>query len=151
MTRQTAAALAATAHHEAGHAVAAILKGVRFAHVTIRPSEDAAGHVRFLTRARSVDQVHKRGIVALAGEAAQRRYNLRSVRGHHGAGDRQAVLAYALECSGSARQAEAMATLWAVQAEELVNARWSKVALIAALLLERVDLTQSECFGALNA
>ncbi len=145
MTRSTSAALVATAHHEAGHVIAAITQGIHFAHVTIRPSGDAAGHVRYLAHARSIGQVHKRGIVALAGEAAQRRHNPRSIRGHHGWGDRRAVVSYALDCTGSSRQAEAMAKLWTIQAEELIEHRWAMVSRIANLLLERQKMSESEC------
>lgn len=37
-----------TAHHEAGHAVAGAVLGHPFAYVTIRATDDAAGHVRGL-------------------------------------------------------------------------------------------------------
>lgn len=137
--------LAITAHHEAGHAVAAFFRGVRIKHVTILADQGSAGHVRFLGRpGRGVAQMHKRGVVALAGEAAQRRFSPCSVRRHHGAGDRGAVLAFALDCTGSTEQAELLARLWEVQARDLVELRWPSVQRVAAALLERETLDAGE-------
>jgi hypothetical protein len=73
--------IVATTYHEAGHVVAAFAYGIPVKHVFIMPDAEqgAAGHVR-LGRCRSVDAMHKQGIVALAGVAAQRRYSPRSIR-----------------------------------------------------------------------
>lgn len=137
-----ASVLSATAHHEAGHAVAAVLKKVPFKQVSVIEQADAAGHIAFLRPARSLVAMHARGMVAMAGEAAQRRYNPRSVRRHHGGSDRDHVLAYAMECSGSADEATLLAQLWVVQARNLVESRWATIARVAAELLNQSALTQ---------
>jgi hypothetical protein len=38
--------LQATAYHEAGHAVVALLLGLKFRHVTIEPDSDSLGHLK---------------------------------------------------------------------------------------------------------
>jgi len=147
--RPGANALAATAHHEAGHAVAAVVRKVPIQHVTIEADGDAAGHVAYLRPTDGVEETHARGMIALAGEAAQRRFNPRSVRRHHGGSDREAVLAYAWENSGSQRQAQALVNLWQVQAEDLVELRWPVIARVAAALLERRTLSYDDVQGLL--
>jgi len=56
----SSAATAATAHHEAGHAVAAFALRIAVKRVSIMPdtSRDAAGHV-YRGRCRSVDAMHR--------------------------------------------------------------------------------------------
>jgi len=88
--------------------------------------------------------MHKQGMVTMAGDAAQRRFDPRSVRRHHGAGDREAVIDYALRCSGSSEQAELLIQLWAVQARELVQLRWPAVQHVAEALLTRGTLERDE-------
>lgn len=138
------AALEATAHHEAGHAVAAVMRGIKIGHVTIKGDQEAAGHIRFLRPSKGLEQLHKRGMIALAGEAAQRRFNPRSIRRHHGAGDREAVLAFALDACGSTRQAGALVKLWTIQAAEFVDARWTAIQRVAAELLTRQTLAHDD-------
>lgn len=129
--------LFATAHHEAGHAVAAFALRIPVKRVSIMPDakRSSAGCV-YIGPSRSVDAMHRQGIVALAGEAAQRRYNPRSVRGHHGGGDRQVVAEYAFERTGSGEQATLLARLWELQARDLVEKRWDTIQRVAAALLK---------------
>ncbi len=94
-----------------------------------------------------MEREHVLGMIALAGEAAQRRFNARTVRRHHGGGDREAVLAYALDWSGSAAQAKALVNLWQIQAKEVVEHRWPAIQRVAAALLERETLTEAEVRG----
>jgi ATP-dependent Zn protease len=139
------AATAATAHHEAGHAVAAIVRGVRVKHATIAPSGNRAGHIRLLGRVPTqTGAMHDRGMIALAGEAAQRRFSPRSVRRHHGGSDREAVRRFALDASGSAKVAQCLVDLWQAQADDLVQARWATIQRIAAALLERQTIDGAE-------
>ena len=143
------AVLAATAYHEAGHAVAAILRGIRFDYVTITAEEDAKGHIRYLRGARGLRQVHDRGVTAMAGEAAQRRFSSSSVRRYHGAGDREAVASYAFKHVGSAAAATALAHLWDVQARDLVEVQWPRIEQLATLLLDKRRLSEAECKAAM--
>jgi hypothetical protein len=136
--------LAATAHHEAGHAVASIVAMVPFKHVTVGQAAESFGHVLYFRKALSLGQMHKRGMIALAGEASERRFNPRSIRKHHGAGDRAAVVDYALQCSGSPAQAEALVNLWSIQAAELVEGRWREIETLANALMERSQLNYDE-------
>ena len=138
---------AATAHHEAGHAVAAIMKQVSFKLVTINPDHlhGSSGHVQFLRFGEGFEALHRGAVVVLAGEVAQRRYSPRSARKHHGSGDRSVVADHALKMAGSARVADLHVRLWQQQAVELVEARWEQVTRVAAALLEHRILTQAEC------
>lgn len=137
--------LVATAYHEAGHAVVAVYLMVRIRHVTIKARKDTAGHVALLRPARGMKETHARGIIALAGEAAQRRFNPRSVRRHHGEGDRKAVDRYAKEYSGgSARYNKALVDLWQIRADDLVKLCWPTIVRVAEALLERRTLPYSE-------
>ena len=144
-TKFSPAALAATAHHEAGHTVAAFVLDIPVKRVSIVPDakRGVAGHV-YLGSCRSVDAMHRQGIVALAGEAAQRRYNPRSVRHHHGGGDRQAVAKHALERTGSEEQATLLARLWELQARDLVERRWEAIQRVAAALLKQQTLDAAQ-------
>ena len=128
----------------AGHAVAAVLAGVEIKHVTINPTGDSAGYIVYLRPTRALNQVQKRSMVALAGEAAQRRFNPRSVRGHYESGDCTAVVNYALECSGSAEQAELLVRFWSIQARELVQARWNTIERVVAAHLKGKTWTHNE-------
>lgn len=96
----TSERLLATAYHEAGHAVIAWLLGVRFrrAAVTIIPDRDSKGRVKHhstLKRLRpDVDDsdrirlgIEKTAMIAIAGEAAQRRFRPMSRRTWHAAQD----------------------------------------------------------------
>jgi hypothetical protein len=93
-----------TAYHEAGHAVIAWQYGIYLGRATIEPNEDyqgvvvgnlTAGIVKLDLGAippRVQRRIENYAILSLAGEAAQRRFNPRSVRKHHGHSDRQNVI-----------------------------------------------------------
>jgi hypothetical protein len=85
--------------------------------------------------------MHVHGMVALAGEVAQRRYSPRSIRIDHGASDRHVVANYAFRCSSSAEQADLLVTLWDTQARDLVRRWWDAIERVAAALLERESLS----------
>ena len=136
---------AATAFHEAGHAVAAVVRHVPFKHVSVCQIAGSAGHILLRSRAHSFARVHAEGVVAMAGEAAQRQFAPRSVRRHHGAGDQAEVAAFAFEwCGGSEDVAVALVRLWVEQARQLVASYSAPVERVAAELLRRDTLTSDE-------
>ena len=136
--------LDAVAHHEAGHAVAAIVSHVAIEYVTIEADGEARGRVRCRKLPRTFEQRHTRGMIAVAGLAAQRRFNPRSLRWQHGAGDRNEVAVHAMQVAGSAAQVRAVTTLWEIQARDFVEHRWPDIQRVAAALLERKTLTGGE-------
>ena len=144
-TKLSPAAQAAFAHHEAGHAVAALVLHIPVKRISIVPDgrQGVAGHV-YLGKCRSVDAMHRQGTVALAGEAAQRRYNPRSVR-RDGGRDRQAVVDFALDqTGGSGEQATLLAQLWELQARNLIESQWDTVQLVAKYLLRQSMLNAAQ-------
>jgi ATP-dependent Zn protease len=100
--------LRATAYHEAGHAVAAWLLGIRLRRISIRrdDAEGTLGRVvleglratevqRYDMAPRTRDLVERRAIVSLAGEEAERLVAKRVSR-HGGARDREHVADFVL-------------------------------------------------------
>ena len=99
--------LKATAYHEAGHAVVALLLGSKVRKITIAPEQEArdAGTVGYITRTpltrNSIEwdlsgpnrwRVEKDVECLLAGEIAQRQFAPHSVRRYHGSADRHAAV-----------------------------------------------------------
>jgi hypothetical protein len=85
----------ATAYHEAGHVVAAIIQGIRLGRkgTSIIPDVDSAGraHIRKGFKGNPEYEMsgstrlgaERRAIVSLAGEAAQRKFRPSSIRRYH--------------------------------------------------------------------
>lgn len=140
----TVGAFVANAYHEAGHAVAAFALGIPVKRVSIVPNSKcgSAGHVR-LGKCRSVDMMHKQGIVAMAGEAGQRIYG-HGWRRYHESSDRQAVADYALEHTGSEKQATLLVRLWELQARDLVEKQLSSVHLVTNALMKHWALNAAQ-------
>ena len=74
-----------TAHHEAGHDVAARHTGRTFRHVTIRPADDSLGHVLYRRFSRGfrpdvnhsprvVATIERQVLIGLAGMATERKF-----------------------------------------------------------------------------
>ena len=129
-------ALANTAHHEAGHAVAALLFRLPVKLVSIVPEEAFAGFVRFgdtrgrnaaagLLNGASFDglaRVLKELIVLLAGMEAQRHYCPQSCRKFHVSSDHAQALDYSLSfCGGNKQEAEFFLRWLCKRAENLVT------------------------------
>jgi ATP-dependent Zn protease len=152
----TAASETATAYHEAGHAVAAWLRGMKFREVSILPNASAnslghllhAGeprwfHPEYDVSLRTVARVENHILVCFAGPAAEAR-----LRGRHnwrGAGSdmQQAADMVSFLC-GSAEEEEAYLKLVRIRARGLVEAHWVKVEAIAMALMDRRRLTWVE-------
>jgi hypothetical protein len=106
--------LAAVAHHEAGHAIAAWRLERRVFSVTIEPEESIGGSVIHKNPLHGLNIGHfgddsprerRRAensmLIALSGPAAQRKYNRRTVRHYHGASDRKHVYELLIHLCGS--------------------------------------------------
>jgi hypothetical protein len=143
-----------TAYHEAGHAVAAIAQGVAVRSSTIAPDkqEGYAGRVRHgdLTRRVNIEadnspstrsRIERRIVVALAGTAAQRRYDRRSWRSFHSSSDYEMAANLADAVSSSPAASEAFLKWLAVATDDLIAARWVEVEKIAKALLEEKTLS----------
>jgi hypothetical protein len=88
-----------TAYHEAGHAIAAYRFGMRLREITIEPEQGSQGSITGeftagITRdiegevtAETRLHCEQYAIHALAGTEAQRKFNARSLRSHHGHSD----------------------------------------------------------------
>lgn len=150
---------AETAHHEAGHAVVAHSLGIPIEFATVMPSDvdESAGLCRlrdrpFLARfldeqSEFTDSQRKRAerelvshaIVSLAGPMAHARFRGSPPDEVAGSADIAAALELAIRLAGSSEQASALLTEWTIQANKIVEERWSEVtALATELQRERV-------------
>jgi hypothetical protein len=147
------------AYHEAGHAVMHGCLRLRVPGATIVPDGDSAGHVKG-TRQRpsawiAVDRgnrwhrsrflAEKQVMILQAGEAAQRRYNPRSVRRRHYENDLFKCVAllrkYAPQEKPDARHHCLLLYQWAVS---LIEQHWHLIEAVARALLARRELSGSQ-------
>src|ERR1700694_2490884 len=155
MTRRPRTHLA-IAHHEAGHAIAAWHKGMRFREVAITtdPTEKSHGHLlhnqtpdwfqpplRMNLRIR--DRCETLALISLAGPAAEARF-----RGRHNwksaSSDMQQALDFLDYLSTSDREARAYARLVHIRAKGLIDGLWYEVQAVAEALATRERLTGPE-------
>ena len=142
---------AATAHHEAGHAVASCHLRLRFERVTIKPQDDSLGRVSYespswlaedypdVTRRRAKRDI----IVSYAGQIAEEKF--RGCKPRYGAdGDNQNIAELAFRSCGSAEMADAFLRECFAASTDVVNNRWKEIQAVAAALLERSTLTYKE-------
>lgn len=156
----------ALAYHEAGHAVAQLIQGLKIKAVSIKARERSAGRSDGYARGRAFravfansptawdiaprhkNQFEKEVRSLLAGEVAQRRFAPRSVRGwqtrqaHHG--DMPQVEDLIRRIAPSDREFAAYFKLLMIQTELLIEQYWPCVEAIAAALNERESLTGNE-------
>jgi hypothetical protein len=153
-------ALSTTAHHEAGHAVAAYYLGQSIRHASIQPKEGSRGHVlhyplkfasqhgEFDDSLRGIHRAECRIIICLAGPLAQRKFAPRSQWRAGGGGmfetgsDFDTVADFLIRIGGADQKARELysALLWR-RAELLVDLRWKEIQAVAADLLEHRRLT----------
>lgn len=138
----------ATAYHEAGHAVAALILNAIPTKVTIEPGQDYQGMVERRSFAGKLDEygkpnarerllIEKDVIILLAGEIAQRQYHARSVRSSHGRGDRVAALYFLEHVTHDPEALTHYSRFLARRATLLIKRHWYQVeALAQALLVE---------------
>jgi hypothetical protein len=153
------------AHHEAGHAVLAVVLGCKVKTATIIPTAEYEGRVvrsnplrglkSELQRQGSRTRSAKRGGIALtpqwrsrveqaisitlAGPLAEYRFNPRSRDGCFD--DYFPIAALAYSVCGSAKSARAFLDKQEIATQHLVNRHWRRIERVAALLLERGKLS----------
>jgi hypothetical protein len=158
------------AHHEAGHAVAAVYFYKPFIHVTIVPYGDSAGHVKYAKMPRSIKNAAIVGdhenpryiqwveydlITTLAGGIAHAKFNPKSDWregiGDHGedvlcspGSDIQNVIHRVDDLHGKGPVADAYYAYVRARAVAFVERRWPEIQLVAAALLERKTLSSDE-------
>lgn len=138
----------ATAYHEAGHVVVALLEGLEIEYATIKASGHRAGHVKLRgkTRRTTASRLKLEGliIVALAGDIAQRRFAPRSSRSWQTTGDRRDAVDMALSICGSGESATAYLAWLTIVTRDLVHGRWDCVERVAEALMQSVNLSGDE-------
>lgn len=133
------------AYHEAGHAVVACLVGRPFEYVTIAPSDDTLGHVRYglpssVLDVEARDRLTERAIgrtvlTALAGPEAEASFAGRY--SHVGAaGDWEAATSIAFIRCGSTEEVSAYLRWMELRARGLLRAHWHRVGARGSLLRE---------------
>jgi hypothetical protein len=157
MQRKTARE--ATAIHEAAHVVGAIRLEVGIGRhgASIEPSEDYSGwahiqkgfagrpDVSSLTPTMRV-RMENRVIATLCGEAAQRRYNPRSVRSYHGQSDRNRAVDLLSYLTGSNTTLGKHIDYLAARADDFVSnpINWAAIRAVAKGLLKHGSLSNAE-------
>jgi ATP-dependent Zn protease len=129
---------AATAYHEAGHAVVALALGRPVHRVTILPDRERLGTCLFgkAVFRPSEDWLEREALIALGGLAAEARYT--GVYALDGAArDRQYVAGLALQRAGNARKAERLERRLLSKVEHLLSQEdnWRAVERISAELV----------------
>jgi ATP-dependent Zn protease len=148
------------AFHEAGHVVAARIRGMPIHKATIIPECDTIGHVEYANPLRGVkldcddsDQARLCAehaiIILFAGPAAQRKYSPRSWRFLHGKGDfkEAAHLALRIDELGADAQLERLYR----KTKDLVAAHWRDVVITAEALVKEQTLDQERIEEILEA
>ena len=154
MSRRSRSSETIIAHHEAGHAVAALRLGVPVHHVTIDPENDdggiVLGHVRFLGGDKDPPSLsHRLLLVSLSGPAAQRRFAPRSPIRMNGRSDFEHARCESELVSSSPTAARSL-TRWAeCESRSFVEREWPLIQNVAALLIERRTLSGDDLQEAL--
>ena len=150
-----------TAHHEAGHAVAAWRFGFPTKRVSVIPEEDFLGVHEGDSPLSGMDPdadsspevteaVEKKVVLIYAGHAAQVRFEPDSAE-HYSHSDASAVLNLVGYLCGSIEQEEAKHAELYARAETLIHEHWGGVEAVAKVLLEHKELTGEEVARLLEA
>ena len=141
--------LLATAHHEAGHAVAAFVMNLPVNRISIfRFGGSVLHHSSFyrtidpesMKHTRPLqfrDRVERNVIVALAGAEAQRRFSPRSWRRHHSEVDLHNAIAMLSHVAEEEEELKAHFALLRIRTQNLINIRWTAVTALANALVDR--------------
>jgi hypothetical protein len=158
---------AATAYHEAGHAVVAWCLDVEVGSATIVPDNDSAGHVNIEPEEPSTCAAICRGdpwdpsrlraeklVMRLqAGEVAQRRYNSYSVRRAHSKDDFKKCVGILRIYAPDEKKLDVMPHYlmlrkWTIH---LIEQHWHLVEAVAKALLERRELSGTQILDVILA
>src|SRR5947209_2611109 len=133
----------ATAYHEAGHAVVALVLGRPVHHVSILPDRERAGQCEFgkSVLRPSEDWLEREILISLGGIAAEARHT-GDYAWDGAARDQQYVRRLAVQRAGE-RQAERLQRRMLAKAENLLSkeGHWQAVERIAAELLLRREIS----------
>jgi hypothetical protein len=146
--------LRATAYHEAGHAVAAYVQGIGIGRkgVSVVRDGDTDGRVYAhkgfngnpeYDRSGTRLGAERRTVVTLAGEAAQRKFRVSSVRRYHAGSDWDNAVNLMSHFVASDRELSAYLELLRVRAEQLVENPecWAMIDAVATALMEHDTLS----------
>jgi hypothetical protein len=158
---------AATAYHEAGHAVVSLCLGLGVGRATIVPDDVSAGHVDIEPEEPSTCdaivrgdrwhparlQAEKRVMVLQAGEVARRRYNSRSVRLCHFQDDRRKCFTILRNYAPDEEKRDVMPHYlllrkWTIY---LLEQNWYLVEAVAKALLEDRELSGPQVLDVIRA
>jgi hypothetical protein len=156
-TKHVVSREAATAYHEAGHAVACYFMHVKVRSATVISDKDqgSLGHVRHENMFRGLNpevdlsgrvrlQIEREIIISVAGAAAQRRFSKRSWRQYHGSSDFRSASDLALRIGGDGAGATAFLHWLQLCADRLVETRWRNIECVARALMKRKTMTGEE-------
>jgi ATP-dependent Zn protease len=133
----------ATAFHEAGHAVLALLLGRAVQHVSILPNRDHLGICAFGKGSvrRSEDWLEREILIALGGIAAEARFT-GNYAWDGAARDQKYVERLAVQRAGESRAEKLQRRLLAKAEHHLADeGAWLAVELIAAQLLQKKEIS----------
>lgn len=144
-----------TAYHEAGHAVMHLEEKLAFEHVTIVPNEErrSLGHLIWKVQSdfnpeissdrKTLRLLESMILCSLAGPAAEAIYaGRRNWRG--AAGDLEAMVARAIDYTGSPEEANAFVNWLWIRANNTMKAQWPTVEAVAEALLAKKTLSTRE-------
>jgi hypothetical protein len=156
MSRRTDHSRWATAHHEAGHAVAAFYFDHSINYVTIKPGKDFAGRCirppgygrnfepeSGAISARQYVTMLDNIVISFAGHEAEAAHSGRQ-NWVGSRSDREKAADLALYISGGPEDASALLRWRRITARGLVETRWTEITAVAAALLDRETLTGGE-------
>jgi hypothetical protein len=157
----------AFAHHEAGHAVVAMLQGMQVRSISVERTNDSGGETDLQEIGMPIEELgqivedgrrptaceiiileqHVR--MSLAGEIAQFHFAPKSVHDFHASFDMK-FLEFLNRIAGSEREVNAWTELLRIQTELLINRHWKMIEAIATALLDRERLTGDEALEVLR-
>jgi hypothetical protein len=146
----------ASAYHEAGHAVVAVLLGIRIGKegASIIPECDTEGWVhlrkgfsgnpKYDNNIRVRDGLETRVMISLAGEAAQRHFRPSSVRSDQGMSDRHHAVNELSYLASSPEELEPYLKWLDIRVNRMIACHWKQTATVANALLEKKRLSAKE-------